>query len=85
MQVKGGSTFLQCKLNLLHGVPMHPLRTHLNREFRSDLAWWQFAPEWNSVFFLSTAHLPHHQMPLGHGAVVPGVTTTAVAMNVLQC
>ena len=46
-------------LDLLHGVPMHRLRPHpihLNRAFRSDLAWWRlFAAEWNGVSFF-TAH-----------------------------
>ena len=44
-------------LDLLHAVPMHRLRPHpirLNREFRSDLAWWRmFAAEWNGVSFLA--------------------------------
>ena len=64
--VRSGRTFLRRMLDLLHGVPMHSLRPHpirLNREFRSDLAWWQlFASEWNGVSFLSAAHPPRHQL-----------------------
>ena len=45
-------------IDLLHAVPMHPLRPHpiyLNRDFRADIAWWKlFVSEWNVVSFLST-------------------------------
>ena len=54
--VRCGRTFLRRMLDLLHGVPMHPLRPHpirLNRAFRSDLAWWRlFASDWNGISFL---------------------------------
>ena len=65
--VRSGRTFLRRMLDLLHGVPNHPLNPHpirLNREFRSDLAWWRlFASEWNGVSFLpSPALLPLRQL-----------------------
>ena len=54
--VRSGRAFLRRMLDLLHGVPMHPLKPHpirLNREFRSDLAWWRtFTTSWNGVSFL---------------------------------
>ena len=61
--VRSGRAFLRRMIDLLHGVPMHPLRPHpirLNRAFRSDLVWWRlFASEWNGIAFLSpTPHLP---------------------------
>ena len=59
--VRSGRSFLRRMIDLLHSVPMHPLHPHpirLNREFRSDLAWWRlFAPEWNGVSFLSPPRL----------------------------
>ena len=42
--VRPGRTFLRRMFDLLHAIPMHRLRAHpirLNREFRSDLAWWR--------------------------------------------
>lgn len=65
--VRPGRTFLRRIIDLLHGVPMHPLHPHpirLNREFRSDLAWWQlFAVEWNGTSFLTPpTHLPLRQL-----------------------
>ena len=54
--VRTGRSFLRRMIDLLHGVPMHPLNPHpirLNREFRSDLAWWRlFVQEWNGISFL---------------------------------
>ena len=51
--VRLGRAFLRQMLDLLHRVPMHPLKphpVHLNRKFRSDLDWWRiFAAAWNSV------------------------------------
>ena len=44
--VRCGRTFLRRMLDLLKGVPMHPLCPHpirLNRSFRSDLAWWRLS------------------------------------------
>ena len=65
--VRCGRTFLRRMLDLLKGVPMHPLCPHpirLNRSFRSDLAWWRlFAAEWNGVSFLTpTVRLPRQQL-----------------------
>ena len=65
--VRCGRSFLRRMLDLLHGVPMHPLCPHpirLNRAFRSDFAWWRlFAAEWNGVSFLPpTIRLPRHQL-----------------------
>jgi hypothetical protein len=61
--VRSGRSFLRRMIDLLHMVPMHPLRPHpirLNREFRSDLIWWRlFVSEWNGVSFLP----PPHQLP----------------------
>ena len=55
--VWSGRSFLRRMIDLLHTVPMHPMKPHpirLNREFRSDLAWWRlFASEWNGVSFLT--------------------------------
>ena len=43
-------------IDLLHSVPMHPLRPHpirFNREARSDQAWWRlFIASWNGISFL---------------------------------
>ena len=54
--VRSGRSFLRRMIDLLQGVPMHRLHPHpirLNREFRSDLAWWHlFVQEWNGVSFL---------------------------------
>ena len=51
--VRSGRSFLRRMIDLLHSVPMNRLRPHLNREFRSDLAWWQtFSRDWNGVSFL---------------------------------
>ena len=54
--VRSGRSFLRRMIDLLHSVPSHPLRPtpiRLNREFRSDLAWWDsFAGEWNGISFL---------------------------------
>ena len=54
--VWAGRSFLRRMIDLLHAVPMHPLRPHpirLNKQFRSDLAWWRlFIHEWNGVSFL---------------------------------
>ena len=51
-------------IDLLHAVPSHPTRPHpirLNREFRSDLMWWDtFAAAWNGISFLLPP--PHLQM-----------------------
>ena len=65
--VRCGRSFLRRMLDLLHGVPMHPLCPHpirLNRAFRSDLAWWRlFAAEWNGVSFLPPIiRLPRQQL-----------------------
>ena len=54
-------------LDLLHTLPMHPLKPHpvcLNRGFRSDLAWWRiFFKQWNGISFLTPpAHLPILQL-----------------------
>ena len=61
--VRPGRSFLRRMINLLHTVPMHSMRPHpirLNREFRSDLAWWRlFTSEWNGVSFL----MPPSQLP----------------------
>ena len=61
--VRSGRSFLRRMLDLLHTVPMHPLRPHpirLNRAFRSDLAWWRlFVESWNGVSFLT----PPPQLP----------------------
>lgn len=58
--VRSGRTFLRRMLDLLKGAPMHRLRPHvirLNRDFRSDLAWWQsFVRQWNGVSFLPPPH-----------------------------
>ena len=54
--VRSGRSFLCRMIDLLHSVAMHPLIPHpirLNREFRSDLAWWRlFIVQWNGVSFL---------------------------------
>ena len=65
--VRAGRSFLRRMLDLLHTVPMHPLRPHpirLNRGFRSDLAWWRlFVERWNGISFLAPpAHLPILQL-----------------------
>ena len=65
--VRGGRSFLRRMLDLLHGVPMHPMNPHpirLNRAFRSDLAWWRlFSDRWNGVSFLPPpAQLQYVQM-----------------------
>ena len=61
--VRSGRSFLRRMLDLLRAVPGRPRCPHpirLNREFRSDLAWWQtFASQWNGVSFLAPPpHLP---------------------------
>jgi hypothetical protein len=43
--VRSGRSFLRRMLNLLHSVPWGNGFIRLNREFRSDMAWWQ-AVEW---------------------------------------
>ena len=62
--VRSGRSFLRRMIDLLHSVPMHPLRPHLirlNRAFRADLAWWRlFVAEWNGVSFLA----PPRQTPI---------------------
>ena len=65
--VWAGRSFLRRMLDLLHTLPMHPLKPHpvrLNREFRSDLAWWGiFVEQWNGISFLTPpAHLPILQL-----------------------
>lgn len=65
--VRSGRAFLRRMIDLLHAVPMHRLRPHpirLNREFRSDLAWWRcFISKWNGVSFLAPPrHLPAKEM-----------------------
>ena len=54
---RAGRSFLQRMLDLLHTLPMHPLKphpVHLNREFRLDLAWWCiFFEQWNGISFLA--------------------------------
>ena len=65
--VRSGRSFLRHMLDLLHTVPMHPLKPHairLNRGFRSDLTWWcLFVSCWNGVSFLAPpAHLPTLQL-----------------------
>ena len=65
--VRSGRSFLRRMLDLLHTVPMHPLKPHpirLNRGFRADLAWWcLFVSYWNGVSFLAPpAHLPTLQL-----------------------
>ena len=54
--VRSGRSFLRRMIDLLHSVPSHPLRPspiRLNRDVRSDLAWWDaFVAEWNGVSFL---------------------------------
>ena len=52
--LRPGRPFLRRMIDLLHSVPMHPLKPHpirLNRQFRSDLTWcvstgveWRFLP-----------------------------------------
>ena len=63
--VRSGRSFLRRMINRLEGVPMHPLwprPLRLNREFRSNLAWWRmFAATWNGVSFLT---LPSQQPEL---------------------
>jgi hypothetical protein len=58
--VRSGRSFLRRMLDLLHGVPSRPHPIRLNKEFRSDLAWWRlFAAAWNGVSFLPPPrHLP---------------------------
>lgn len=60
--VRSGRSFLRCMIDLVKGVPRHPLRPHpirLNTEFRSDLVWWRlFVQDWNGVSFLSP---PQHR------------------------
>lgn len=55
--VRCGRSFLRRMLDLLHAVPGHPRYPHpirLNREFRSNLVWWQiFISQWNEVSFLA--------------------------------
>jgi hypothetical protein len=57
--VRSGQSFLRRMNDLLHGMPdssrsNHPIR--LNREFRSDLAWWRsFVSGWNGKSFLPPA------------------------------
>ena len=62
--VRSGRSFLRRMIDLLHTVPMYPMKLHpihLNREFHSDLAWWRlFASEWNGVSFLT----PPAQLPV---------------------
>ena len=65
--VRSGRSFLRRMLDLLHGVSGHPRYPHpirLNREFRSDLAWWQmFVAQWNGVSFLTPPpQLPEKEM-----------------------
>ena len=65
--VCSGRSFLRRMIDLLHSVPMHPLRPHpirLNREFRSDLAWWRlFVSQWNGVSYLPPPRcLPSEEM-----------------------
>ena len=65
--VRAGRSFMRQMLDLLHTVPMHPLRPHpvrLNRGFRSDLAWWRiFIERCNGISFLAPpAHLPTLQL-----------------------
>ena len=54
--VRPGRSFLRRMIDLLHNTSGHPLKPHpirLNREFRSDLAWWQmFVVGWNGTSFL---------------------------------
>ena len=54
-------------IDLLYSVPAHPMQPHpirLNREFRSDLAWWRtFIVSWNRVSILPPPrHLPAMEM-----------------------
>lgn len=65
--VRSGRSFLRRMLDLLHGTPTNPFAPRfirLNREFRSDLAWWRlFIEEWNGVSFLPPAtSLPTQQL-----------------------
>ena len=61
--VRAGRSFLRRMIDLLHSVPGCPFKPHpihLNRGFRSDLAWWcLFVEKWNGISFLPLpAHLP---------------------------
>lgn len=86
--VRLGRAFLRRMLDLLHGVPMHPLKPHpirLNREFRSDLAWWRiFIASWNGGVLSTPSPLPRNSgdglgcigvMGLWGGARIPLVST----------
>ena len=55
--IRCGCSFVWRMLDLLLGMSIHPQRPHLiclNREFRSDLAWWRtLIQSWNGVSYLS--------------------------------
>ena len=57
--VRAGRSFLRRMIDLLHSTPRSRRRhtpIRLNREFRSDLAWWRmFVARWNGVSFLPPA------------------------------
>ena len=61
--VRSGRSFLRRMINLLHAMhhpPQSDTPIHLNKGFRSDLAWWRaFVQEWNGISFLPPpVHLP---------------------------
>lgn len=65
--VRSGRSFIRRMLDLLHGVPQHPIHPHpihLNCGFRSDLLWWNtFVKDWNGISFLAPpANLPQKRM-----------------------
>ena len=76
---------LASNVDLLHGVPMHPLCQHpiwLNRAFRSDLAWWRlFAAEWNGVSFPPPPPPPPNSPPAPCSRVAPLLASYCAGEN----
>ena len=58
--VRPGRSFLSRMYSTAARVPELHYYTRLNKEFRSDLAWWHlFLEDWNGTSFLQLASYPH--------------------------
>ena len=57
--VRAGRTFLSRMYSAAARVPELDYYTRLNKDFRSDLAWWHtFLADWNGVSFFQVANTP---------------------------